>query len=406
MRSRALAALAAALLSPATALALSQPLRVNFQGKLLDPATNLPKTGTVSLTFNVYQAPTGGTSLYTETQNGVPLTNGVFAVQIGATEGLPRDLFLGASAYLGVTVVGDAGGEMSPRQSLAMSPYAFTANQLSDSSDVRLVAGPTYSTFTSAGNLLVPGGVAAATAAFSGSGPTVYSLTTSSGIQMNAGTLDVTGTAGIRADDTGLTVSTIDLVGLASEPAGNAGYLYYNSSTGSIKVFDGSGQWNYVFGQSLSRQSFVTTDNTAATAAKAAAGTILVTPFYLPGPMMVNSMRVRVTTALGAAGDIGVYDSAGNLLLNGGSSSLTTTAGAKTVTPTQTGNARFLPPGQYYAAVTWNSTTGVVGGNNLTVAGLVNRVGTVLGGGLVLPASISPTAITAGTIEAFFEINP
>lgn len=122
-------------------------------------------------------------------------------------------------------------------------------------------------------------------------------------------------------------------------------------------MFDGSGQWDFVFGQSLSLQNFVTTDNTAATAAKAAAGTILVTPFFLPGLMMVNSLRVRVTTALGAAGDVGIYDSAGTLILNGGSSTLTTTAGAKTITPVQTGNARFLPPGQYYAAATWNSTT-------------------------------------------------
>ena len=44
-----------------------------------------------------------------------------------------------------------AAGEMVPRQNLVMSAYAFTANQLSDLNDVRLIAGPTYSTFTSAG---------------------------------------------------------------------------------------------------------------------------------------------------------------------------------------------------------------------------------------------------------------
>ena len=53
-----------------------------------------------------------------------------------------------------------------------------------------------------------------------------FSITTSSGIQMNSGTLDVTGTSGIRADDTGITLSTIDFIGLATEPTGHAGYMY------------------------------------------------------------------------------------------------------------------------------------------------------------------------------------
>jgi hypothetical protein len=233
--------LAAVLLAlPPRAGALSQPMRTNFQGKLIDPATNNPRTGLTSLTFKVYNVATGGSALYTETQSNIALSNGVFTVQIGTLTALPRELFLGATAYLGVTVVGDAGGEMSPRQPFATSPYAFTANQLSDNTEVRLIAGPTYSTFTSAGNLTVPAGVTATTGTFTGSGPNVFSVTTSSGIQMNAGVLDVTGTAGIRADDTGITLSTIDLVGLAAEPNGNAGYMYYNSSTGSIKVFDGS----------------------------------------------------------------------------------------------------------------------------------------------------------------------
>jgi hypothetical protein len=398
----------------ATSWALVQPQRINFQGKLIDPATNNPKAGPVTLTFNLYNVQSGGSSLYSETQSNVPLTNGVFSVEIGTLNAISRDLFLGASAYLGVTVQGDT--EMSPRQNLTMSAYAFTANQLSDLPDVRLIAGPTYSTFTSAGNLTVPAGVVgssgtftngvtASSGTFLATGGNQFSIATSSGIQMNAGTLDLTNTSGIRADDTGIVLSTIDFTGQAADPNGNAGYMYYNTSTGSIKVFDGSGKWAYLFGQSLDDQKFSTTNNSNATAAKAAAATILVEPFYLSHPMMVDQMRMRVTTVLGAAGDLGIYDVAGNLLLNGGASTLTTTAGAKTVAPVQTGNTRFLPPGQYYAAVTWNSTTGVVGGD-VTTAGLMNRVGTVLGGGTTLPSTITPSAITAGTVLFFFEINP
>lgn len=187
------------------AAALIQPLKINFQGKLLDPATNSPKNGTVNMSFSLYNVPSNGTALYTEPAAGyadVQVTNGVFSVQIGTTVALSRDLFLGASAYLGVTVQGDS--EMTPRQQMTMAAYAFTANQLSDTGEVRLIADATYSTFTSAGNFTIPGGlvassgsftsgVTASSGTFTATGNTQYSLVTSSGIQMNAGVLKIDG---------------------------------------------------------------------------------------------------------------------------------------------------------------------------------------------------------------------
>ena len=155
-------------LAAAPALALIQPLRINFQGKLIDPSTNNPRTGPVTLIFNLYNVPTAGASLYTETQS-MTVTNGVFSVEIGTITALSRELFLGASVYLGVTVQGDT--EMLPRQNLVMSAYAFTANQLSDLNEVRLIAGPTYSTFTAAGNLDVPSGISASTKAHAAAAP-------------------------------------------------------------------------------------------------------------------------------------------------------------------------------------------------------------------------------------------
>jgi hypothetical protein len=408
----------AAILCTSSAYAMIQPLRMNFRGKLIDPTTNNPRSGLFSLKFSIYNVPTAGVALYTETQTNVPVTNGVFSVQIGSVTALSRDLFLGASAYLGVTITNplDPGGEMAPRMGLVMSPYAFTANQLSDLNEVRLIAGPTYSTFTSAGNLTIPGGIVASSGSFTNgvtassgtftaTGNTQFSVMTSSGIRMQSGSLNLTGTSGINASDNGIILSSIAFVGQTLDPAGvGPGYLYYNSSTGAIKISDLGGRWDYIFGQDLGAQNFSTTNNTAATAAKATAATVLVLSFYLSHPMMVNSMHIRVTTALGAAGDIGIYDNTGALVLNGGSSSVSTAVGAKLITPTQA--ARFLGPGNYYAAATWNSTTGIIGGDVLGVAGLINRVGTVVGGGLVLPASITPTAITAGTINFFFEFNP
>src|ERR1700704_3225015 len=61
------------------------PLRINFQGKLLDPSTNLPKNGNQTMTFAIYDNSSAGNQLFTEGPLTVSVTNGVFSVQIGNT---------------------------------------------------------------------------------------------------------------------------------------------------------------------------------------------------------------------------------------------------------------------------------------------------------------------------------
>lgn len=134
-----------------------------------------------------------------------------------------------------------------------------------------------------------------------------------------------------------------------------------------------------------------------ATSTKTAASTIFVSPLYIPFSINVNSMLLWVTSALGAAGDVGVYNSQGSLVLNGGSGSLTTTTGLKSVVPVQTGSSRLLSAGQYYIAITWNSTTGTIGGANIGATGYIPRSGYTTGGGSVLPSSITLSSITTTT---------
>lgn len=213
-----------------TARALITSYQIPFQGKLLTPSTNLPVNGTVNLKFSFYNAPSGGTAIFSETQNSVPVANGVFSVQIGTITALPSSLFAGTSVYLGVTVNADA--EMSPRQQLAMSPYAFTAMQLSNDQNIVVnpgTNGAASSTFTTTGNLQVPFGVSAATGVFSGPtfsvgtasftvtggsvtvaygltassasftavSNTTFALSVSSGLVIASGTLDMNGSGGI-----------------------------------------------------------------------------------------------------------------------------------------------------------------------------------------------------------------
>jgi hypothetical protein len=154
------------LISWTAAGAVSLPLKINFQGKLLNPTTNAPQNGSFSMVFSLYNVATGGTAIYSETQAAVTVTNGVFSTQLGISGTLSPALFNGTNVYLGINVAGD--GEMTPRQQLVTSPYAFTAGQLLSATPIDINPGPAVSTFTTDGSLQLQAGVSGTTGTFSG----------------------------------------------------------------------------------------------------------------------------------------------------------------------------------------------------------------------------------------------
>ena len=101
------------------------PPTINYQG-FLTSTTGTPTNGAVVMTFKLYNAATGGAALYTEVQNPIAVTNGNFNAVIGAVS--PITLLFDVPYWLTVTINADA--EMSPRQPLASSPYAFRASSL------------------------------------------------------------------------------------------------------------------------------------------------------------------------------------------------------------------------------------------------------------------------------------
>jgi hypothetical protein len=208
---------------------------------------------------------------------------------------------------------------------------------------------------------------------------------------------------GSPTGDTTGTLLVLDNKTNAGDPTGVNGGMYYNSSMNSFRCYENGAWKNCINGIAAQAETYRGTEG--ALSAKAASGTILLVPIYLPGQITVNEMRIRVSTALGATGDVGLYNAAGTLVLNGGSGSLTTGTGLKTITPTQAAANRVLEAGQYYAAVTWNSTTGIVTGTALTTSGDIKRVGTLTGGGSVLPSSITPSSITSGTQMVYMSFN-
>jgi len=99
----------------------SIPQTINYQGYLTDPQ-GTPIDETVTITFSIYPDTTDIAPLWKETQT-VRVTEGVFSVNLGDV--VPVNLPFDTVYYLGVKVGSDS--EMTPRQSLTSSPYAFRA---------------------------------------------------------------------------------------------------------------------------------------------------------------------------------------------------------------------------------------------------------------------------------------
>jgi len=187
----------------------------------------------------------------------------------------------------------------------------------------------------------------------------------------------------------------------SADPTEVNGAMYYNANKGSFRCGVGGAWINCVNGIA---NNVSTPGLTGTISLSGAAGTIYICPIYLDGQMTINQIRTNVTSSPTTPGDIGLYNASGTLVLNGGSSSLTAATGIKTITPTQSAANRILEAGQYYAAITFNSANAGIEGVTQTGA-MVQRMGTLSGGGLVLPSSITLSSITAGTLIPGLSFN-
>jgi trimeric autotransporter adhesin len=109
--------------SPAS---VSVPPVIQFSNVATDPAGG-PLTGTVPMTFSLYNSTQGGDGLWTETQSVTLDSSGHYSVYLGITKanGLPIALFAsGQALWLGVQVAGEA---EQPRIALVSVPYAIEA---------------------------------------------------------------------------------------------------------------------------------------------------------------------------------------------------------------------------------------------------------------------------------------
>ena len=95
------------------------PNTIMYQGRLTN-AAGAPLTDTVTVTFGIYAAPSGGTALWQGAYLSRPDANGIISQELGT---IPDTVFTGSQRYLQITVRTDP--PMTPRQTLTAAPYAM-----------------------------------------------------------------------------------------------------------------------------------------------------------------------------------------------------------------------------------------------------------------------------------------
>ena len=99
------------------------PQTINYQGSLKNAADSTPVTDPVEMTFTLYDSPTGGENLWTQTTSNVNVVNGIYSVILDISTASPA-LAFDKPYYLEVAVEGTT---LSPRQQLTAVPYALNA---------------------------------------------------------------------------------------------------------------------------------------------------------------------------------------------------------------------------------------------------------------------------------------
>ncbi len=108
------------------------PGQVNFQGVLLDDNGQTVNTS-VNFDFALFDAITGGSQLWSESQTAVPVTDGMYTVALGSVVALSAEILNTSTVYLEISVEGEI---LSPRQRLLAVPYALKAEEAENVSGV------------------------------------------------------------------------------------------------------------------------------------------------------------------------------------------------------------------------------------------------------------------------------
>ena len=107
------------------------PNLINYQGTLTDKVGAPEPDGSYDAVFSIYDVPTAGTALWSETWNAssgqLVVAGGSFSVLLGSHTVLPASFFVDhTTTYLGVKIGNDT--DMTPRQRISSVGYALNAD--------------------------------------------------------------------------------------------------------------------------------------------------------------------------------------------------------------------------------------------------------------------------------------
>jgi len=221
----------AILLFPAFSLFSQAPRTISYQGVLSDQSGNFLPDGIHAVSLSLYDTPTGGAGLFTETTT-VTVVRGVFNVILGSTGGgIPESVSFDRAYFLGVSV--DGGAELQPRTPMTSVPYAMRA------------------TFADRAGSLAPGGTGAVTSINGAEGPIVLQGAGGASVSNNGGVITIGASSSASGNAGGdlagsypnptIAVGAVSGSKIADQGVGFGKISRSGADAGEVLGFDGGG---------------------------------------------------------------------------------------------------------------------------------------------------------------------
>jgi hypothetical protein len=220
------------------------PRTISYQGVLADAAGNLVPDGNHTLTLTLYDAASGGSAVFTETQS-VPVVRGVFNSILGSATagGIPPGALFDRAYFLGISV--DGGAELVPRTVLTASPYALRASVADAVTDLAITNAKIADGTITPGKIATTGAAAGQALTFNGST-----------LAYGNPALKLPYTANVSSASTLLSLTNSGS-GIALVAAAVSGYGLYaiSNGVGSTAVYGGHPNGMAILGESSSNSA-------------------------------------------------------------------------------------------------------------------------------------------------------